>query len=164
MKLIIHDLSTREIERLNISLEAYQIISTDIKATYCQGCFGCWLKVPGKCVYKDKLQYIGALLAQSEEVIIISRNCYGGYSYGIKKILDRSIAGNTPIFTYRRRKIHHACRYKNRPNLTVYLYGDMSALEKQIATELVQANGVNMGCQNIKSFFLEDISELRGRL
>lgn len=164
IKIIIHDLSVEELEQIDFPPEKYMSISAEEKAVYCQGCFGCWLKSPGKCVYKDRFQYIGAVMAQSEEITVISRNCYGGYSHGIKQIFDRSIGGNLPFFTYRGGKIHHLNRYKNKPSFTVYMYGTMSAFEREIANELVQANGMNMGYQNIRTFFVEDVLQLKGVL
>lgn len=164
IKIVIHDLSVEELGQIDFPPEKYLLISVEEKAICCQGCFGCWLKLPGKCVYKDRLQYIGAVMAQSEEITVISRNCYGGYSYGIKQIFDRSIGGNLPFFTYRSGKLHHLNRYKNKPSFTVYMYGAMSAFERKIASELVQANSMNMGYQNTRIFFAENSLQLKGAL
>lgn len=164
LRIVIHDLSQDNLEQIDFPREKYLLISAEEKAGHCQGCFGCWLKSPGKCVYQDRLQYIGAVMAQSKEITVISQNCYGGYSHGIKQIIDRSIGVSLPLFTYRGGKIHHLNRYHNRPNFTVYMYGEMSDFEKQIASELVQANGINMGYQNIRCFFAETSSQLQGVL
>ncbi len=100
-------------------------------------------------------------MAQSEEVIVISRNCYGGYSPDVKKVFDRAISSSTPFFTYRDGKIYHVKRYKNSPVFTVYMYGEISDFEKQIAGELVRTNSVNMGRRDAKCHFADDISQLR---
>lgn len=160
-RIIIHDLIDDELLQLIPATEKCLMIGANTKAANCMGCFGCWLKTPGKCVFKDALQYIGAAMAQGKEIIVVSRNCYGGYSPGIKKVLDRSIASNLPFFTYRGGKIHHSCRYKIRPDFTVYFYGEMSDFEKQIASELVQANANNMGWRNVKLYFAEELTQLK---
>lgn len=159
-KMIIHDLTGDELSQLIPETEKYLIIDANIKAAHCKGCFGCWLKTPGKCVFKDRFQNIGAAMAQVETIFVISRNCYGGYSPGVKKVFDRSISASLPFFTYRGGRIHHFCRYKNKPSAVVYLYGKISDFEKQIASELVQVNSINMGWRDVKLLFAEGPSEL----
>lgn len=161
LKTIIHDLSDEAFKALRISAEDYLIVSAWEKALFCQGCFGCWLKTPGKCVCKDRLQYIGTVLANSETIVVISRCSYGGYSPEVKRVFDRAIAESLPFFTYRAWKIHHPSRYKNRPSLSVYFYGDISEEEKKIAGDLVHANSINMNCRDCKSAFVANANELR---
>lgn len=164
MKVLVHDLTDQEIKQLSIKQEDYYIIPANIKAAHCQGCFGCWGKSAGKCVYKDQLQYVSAVFAQCEEIIVISKNCYGCYSAGVKKIFDRCVADSVFLFTYRGKRMHHVGRYRNRPKFTVYMYGEMSDFEKQIASEFIKANGVNFNYQSVKSFFVKDYTMLRGEL
>ena len=160
-KLLIHDLTPEELKSLAIDTEGYRLIDANEKAAPCQGCFGCWLKTPGKCVYGDRLQDAGALLPQSEEIAVISSNYYGGYSPGVKRVFDRSIAGSLPLFVYRSGKVHHPRRYKVKPILRVYFYGDITETEKQIAAKLVQANAVNMDSRDVKCFFSETLSAIK---
>jgi multimeric flavodoxin WrbA len=158
-KIIIHDLASDDLHLLP-TVDNYFVIDASIKAANCIGCFGCWLKTPGLCVIKDTYQYLGAIIPQSREIVIVSQSCYGGYSPNIKRVLDRSIAASLPFFTYRGGKTHHIGRYKNRPDCTVFLYGKMSDFEKQIANELVKANGNNMAWQNVTLSFLDDVQQL----
>ena len=159
-KIVIHDLSADNLNLMPIA-DGYLTVDANTKAASCIGCFGCWLKTPGVCVIKDEFQYLGAIIPQCKEVFIVSQNCYGGYSPNIKKVLDRSIAASLPFFTYRGGKTHHISRYKNRPECTVFLYGQISDFEKQIANELVKANGINMAWQNATLSFLDDAQQLR---
>ena len=161
MKVIIHDLPQEEFDKLGFSPEEYKIVDAGRKAAYCQGCFGCWLKTPGKCVYKDSLEYMGARLATSEELTVISRCTYGGYSAGVKRVFDRSIAVSQPLFTYRAWRTHHVPRYQNRPRFCVYFYGAASDYEKEIARELVQSNAVNLNCSSGKCVFIESAGQLK---
>lgn len=162
MKVIIHDLKDEEFEKLNLKTQDYIIISARDKAAPCQGCFGCWFKSPGKCFMKDKLQNLGAALGESEEVIVISENCYGGYSEGVKRIFDRSISTSLPFFTYRNRRIHHCLRYKNKLlSFKVFFYGDIGEFERSIAKEFVEANGSNNGAKRSQVVFLSNVQELK---
>lgn len=159
---LIHDIEEeRVLQQISLAENWLVIPAKQIKAATCIGCFGCWLKTPGVCILPDILQNMGAILAQAERVAIISQNWYGGYSVYIKKVLDRSISSNLPLFTYRNKEIHHPMRYKNRVNFTSYFYGATNDFEKEIAQELVQANALNLGQKNAKAVFVEDITRLK---
>ncbi len=158
-KVIIHDLTAEDL-RLVPTADNHFVIDANTKAANCVGCFGCWLKTPGTCVLKDAFQNWGVIIPQCKEIVIVSQSCYGGYSPNIKKVLDRSIAGSLPFFTYRGGRIHHSLRYKNRPECRVFLYGEMSDFEKQIANELVKANGINSAWQNVTLTILDDAGQL----
>ncbi|MDD3921191.1 MAG: flavodoxin family protein [Eubacteriales bacterium] len=160
-KLLIHDLAEGELERLGVDTSGYYVIPANAKAAACKGCFGCWLKTPGKCVYQDQFQYLGATIAQCAQVTVISGNCYGGYSPVVKRCFDRGISSSLPFFTYRGGRIHHSLRYRGKPALTVYFYGDVNETERGIAAKLVKANGCNMGSTDTKCVFVGDLRELK---
>ncbi len=53
MNLMIHDLSKEEFNNLFHNLdENTHIISDTGNIKSCIGCFGCWIKTPGKCILK----------------------------------------------------------------------------------------------------------------
>ena len=67
MKLIITD-----IENFNIPVEGeYKIIKPDGNIHHCIGCFGCWVKTPGKCVIHDGYQETGVDMSKCTELIMI---------------------------------------------------------------------------------------------
>ena len=101
MKIIVHDLNEQDFSSLGITGDDIEVINADASYAPCVGCFHCWLKTPGFCKINDGLKNIGVLLGNSEEMVIISQNCYGGYSEPVKKVIDRSISTSLPFFTYR---------------------------------------------------------------
>lgn len=161
-KMIIHDLSEAEWSKLELDLENTIVIPADGKYAPCKGCFGCWLKTPGKCVMKDKLQNIATQIVSSDELIIISENCYGGYSSRVKNVIDRSIATSLPFFAFRNKQIHHARRYpKKQIDLVVYLYGDMTEKENKLAEKLITANGINAAYKSTKLHIVGKLENLK---
>ena len=145
--------------------EDWALIDARKKATFCKGCFGCWLKTPARCVMSDRLETVGSQLLQAERLTIVSKCCYGGFSPAVKKILDRCIPGVTPFFVTKRsnhgtKEQHHAPRYTNRMKLTVWFYGALDEEEKRIARELVCANGLNYWAEEIDVSFVDNPAEV----
>jgi len=164
MRLIVHDLKEEDFGALGVvasenakgaggSGDTQVIAAAAMKAAPCQGCFGCWLKLPGYCVLKDSLQHMGALFGRADEVVLISEAVYGGFSEPVKRVLDRSISISLPFFTYRGGKMRHMRRYKNKPRLTFVLYGDITESEKAVAQGIVDANKSNGGYEEAKLLF-----------
>lgn len=157
MNVVIHDLGEYFFQNLGDDLE---VINTKVKAAPCQGCFKCWTKNAGYCVYADAFQHSGAAVGNSENVVIISKICYGGYSVEVKCFLDRGISDCLPFLTFRNGKTYHANRYKIRRNLTVYFYGECSEFEKETAVEYVACHAVNMEADTHKIIFVERFEDI----
>lgn len=166
MKLFICDLESKHFERLIPDLpDDAKIILYDDNIHHCIGCFGCWIKTPGSCVIRDKYGDMGEYLSKSEEVIIISKCCYGGFSPFVKNILDRSISYMHPDFVIKNGEMHHKRRYKNIIDLHVYFYGEnIAEKEKQTAQKLLKANSINLDCNIGSISFFKSIEEMEGQI
>ena len=147
MKLILHDLTEEQLRISGIdslSEEFYQLIPCLEIDRYCIGCFGCWLKTPGRCVIKDRFQNMGETLAKVDGLILLSKATFGSYSSAVKNVLDRSISYVEPFFEIRNGEMHHKERYYKDLTISAVFYGDMSDGEKETAKSLVKANAVNL--------------------
>jgi multimeric flavodoxin WrbA len=161
MNLLIHDLNEQDFAFLKIVKNNFEVVSANDLSAPCIGCYHCWLKTPGICKINDGLKNIGSLMGNSEEIVLISRNCYGGYSEPVKKVIDRSISTSLPFFTYRSGKMRHRRRYNvDRKCLTVFLYGDFLETEKSIAQLIVEANQSNMGCHKANLHIIKHFNEI----
>ena len=113
---------------------------------HCMGCFGCFVKTPGKCVIPDACQEQGTKMAHCDEFIIVSECVYGGYSPDLKIQLDRILPYLHADFAIVDGEMHHAMRYDNDPMVRVYFYGsDISEREKDTAKRLLERNSKNLG-------------------
>lgn len=157
MNLLIHDLGDHSFQNLG---NDFEIVNTNIKAAPCQGCFQCWTKNAGYCVYADAFQHSGAAVGNSENVVIISKICYGGYSPAVKRFLDRGISDCLPFLTFRKGKTYHVNRYKIKRNLIVYFYGEYSEFERETAEEYVACHAVNMEADTHKIFFVKSFEDI----
>lgn len=161
MKVIIHDLSEGTAFSPKKPDKDSVVIHANNQYAPCRGCFQCWLKNAGFCTMKDSLQHIGALIGQSDPLIIVSRCCYGGYSSPVKAILDRAIGVSLPFFTWRGGQTHHISRYARRKLLRVCFYGECSELERETAREVVERNRLNLDYEKADVIFFETIGQLQ---
>ena len=122
----------------------YRLIKPQGKIHPCVGCFGCWVRMPGKCVIHDGYECTGVEMSRCSELILISRCCCGSPSPFVKTVLDRALSYLHPDFVIRRGEMHHKRRYRNVIALSAHLYGaDITEREKQTARKLLEANADN---------------------
>ena len=162
MKVIVHDLGVEYDEILERKCDA--VVSADGKYAPCQGCFGCWTKHPAQCHMKDKLEKVCRVIGRADELIIISKNCYGSYSPSVKNVLDRSIGSSTPLSTYRGRQMRHTLRYGKHDFFRVFTYGDITAEEEATFQFMAARNALNDGYRESQVIVLKSLNELEGML
>lgn len=140
MKLIITDL-----DDFNLPVQGgYKLVQPQGSIHPCTGCFGCWIKTPGKCVIHDGYEETGIDMSRCSELILISQCCYGSVSPFVKAVQDRAISYIHPDFTLRKGEMHHKRRYKNVLSLSAYFYGeDITDMEKNTAQDIIAANADN---------------------
>lgn len=168
MKLIIHDLSKEQCDLAGVnelSEKDYIIVDGNGNNHYCIGCFGCWLKTPGRCVIKDEYQEMGEKLSKVDELLIISKATFGSYSSIVKNVLDRSISYVLPYFTIRKGEMHHGERYHKNLQISAVFYGDdITETEKETSENLVKANAVNLNGTVGKVVFVNSVTDMKGVL
>lgn len=78
---------------INEKIEFISASGRNIKP--CYGCNGCTYKTYGKCVFRDDMDEILPVLIKGDIVIYTSPLIWGGFSYDVKKILDKNaLIGN----------------------------------------------------------------------
>ena len=146
MKMIVHDLEEALFDALfpDLAEDTLVIGPKGGKLLSCIGCFGCWVKQPGRCVLGDDYAHLGEQLGQAEQLLTISRIVYGGFSPFVKNILDRSLGYILPFFALRQGEMHHLPRYQHTLRWTVGGYGEgLTDGEQATFRRLVAANAVN---------------------
>jgi len=158
VKVIIHDLDSTYNSLIESRCD--RMVPADGNYAPCQGCFECWTKHPAECFMKDKLRQVCRIIGQSDEVVIITKNLYGGYSAAVKNVLDRSIGTSTPLSTYRGRQMHHTLRYGKHGLWKVVVYGDITDAEKDTFRYLAERNAINDGFERSEVVFIGNPEEL----
>ena len=150
MKLILSD------KPLNISIENNKIKYIDLsslKITNCVGCFGCWIKTPGKCVIRDDATKVYPYIAKSDTLLYVSHVKYGCYDTVMKTMLERAIPIQKAFIRIHNGETHHVQRAVAPKKATIIAYGSLSKEEKVIFKELVSRNAHNMNFESYNIIF-----------
>jgi len=124
-----------------VDLNYYYV--NNIEMNNCKGCFNCWRasKSQGRCINSDISEQIREELIESDVVYIVSNVRYGGYSYPIKKVLDRMIPLIPPLFEIAQGKIRKLDIFNSYPRFEVIGVSDrLTREQEQIFRLLIEKN------------------------
>ena len=117
----------------------------ELEIAPCMGCFGCWIKTPGECVIDDAGREVARNIVGSDLVVYLTPIQFGGYSYELKKALDRTIPIISPFFRKVKGEVHHKKRYGRYPNVAALGWNKRHMdHEDDIFEDLVRRNAINM--------------------
>lgn len=151
----------------NHGLESESIFLRDKHIAPCVGCFNCWLKTPGLCVVADDAREVSRAMIRSDLLIFFSPVTFGGYSWQLKKALDRSICLISPAFTKIGGEVHHKPRYPRYPRLLGIGVAQRNNPESaRIFCNLVTRNAINLQAPAHAAAVLHDDApaEIRAQL
>jgi len=127
----------------NWSVTALRLAELEIAP--CMGCFDCWVKTPGECVIDDAGREVARRIVDSDLVVYLTPIQFGGYSYELKKALDRTIPIISPFFRKVKGEVHHKKRYARYPNVAALGWSKRHVdHEDDIFENLVRRNAINM--------------------
>ena len=125
--------------------EVETLILENMEIKDCMGCFGCWIRTPGICVIDDEGRTVAERMMNSDLIIWITPVTFGGYSYHLKKAVDRLIPNIHPLFMKVNGETHHAKRYESYPRLVAIGTLESRDEEKEsVFRRLVARNAINM--------------------
>ncbi|MDR7855540.1 NAD(P)H-dependent oxidoreductase [Tissierella sp.] len=87
----------------NEEVEFISASERNIKPCYC--CDGCTYKTYGKCVVRDDMDQILPIIIKGDIVVYTSPLIWGGFSYDIKKILDKTALIGNRFYKTRNKEI-----------------------------------------------------------
>ena len=104
MNLLLTDKTLHEIRTTDV----YTCIDlSQMKISSCMGCFGCWIKTPGKCVIRDDAISVYPLIAQADSVIYVTRNEQYLYNrHSSEFTIMKHIMFNVPYYLKKRLLSH----------------------------------------------------------
>jgi hypothetical protein len=118
----------------------------DMKYSPCRGCFSCWVKNPGTCIFKDDGDVLCREVINSDMVILASPMIMGYPSALIKNALDRIIPLIHPYLEGVDNEAHHMKRYDSYPLLGLLLEKeeDTDDEDMKIVEEIFRRASINL--------------------
>ncbi len=103
------------------------------RINYCKGCFVCWTKTPGKCVYKDDMtkELLPAYL-ESDLCIMATPLFHFTVNAKLKTFIERTLPMAQPFFVLRNGVTSHPLRHEPPPVVVVSVAGfpEMSVFDQ----------------------------------
>lgn len=87
----------------------------DMDLNYCTGCWTCWVRTPGRCMFKDDAEQIYPEVVDADLMVYASPLVCGFVTSLLKTIQDRLIPLILPYITFVRGEMHHVKRYPSYP-------------------------------------------------
>jgi len=109
-------------ENLSDEHEVSMFTIRDMEINYCRGCFGCWVKTPGKCVFRDGMDDILSKYPNTDFLIFATPIKTGFMTSLTKKTMDRMIPVVLPYIELFENECHHPKRYDNNPVLGILVF------------------------------------------
>jgi multimeric flavodoxin WrbA len=138
----VKDLST-ELKRQGNTIHSFTLRENRIIP--CTGCWGCWVKTPGECLFQEDTREIRDKTIHSDWVIFLSPLIMGFTSALMKKVQDKMIPLLHPYIELVENECHHEKRYDKYPRVGL-IYArekDSDAEDIQIVHDIYQRFALN---------------------
>lgn len=125
--------------------EVERLALRDLDIRYCNGCWDCWMKTPGRCVHNDDMGIVYRSLLASDLLIMVSPLIAGFPSSLLKKAQDRLVPLVLPYLQIEAGEFHHRARYAHYPLLGLLLEkeADTDSEDLQIASDFLKRFALN---------------------
>ncbi len=129
---------------------------------YCTGCWSCWLKTPGRCMFRDDMEQILPRVLTADFVIYATPLAMGFVHSSLKKTMDRMIPLVLPYIGIYHGECHHYLRYPKSPAMGVLVEKeeDTDAADLEIVTRTFQRLSLNFRSRFIFSETTETPQEV----
>ncbi len=132
---------------------------------HCTGCWSCWVKTPGECIFEDDSKEIREKYIQSDLVVFASPLILGFVSSGMKLLMDKCIPLLHPYIEIVEKEAHHRKRYPKYPLIgLVYEDPENDPEDVEITRDIFQRFALNFRselafCLSIESDLSEVMNE-----
>lgn len=125
---------------------AEELVLHEMKYSPCRGCFSCWVKTPGQCVFRDDGDIICREVLHSDFMLLASPVVMGYPSAFVKNALDRIIPLIHPYLEDIDGEVHHMKRYEKYPVMGLLLEkaGDTDDEDLNIINDIFSRAALNL--------------------
>lgn len=97
------------------------VYAVDLNVNDCLGCFSCWKKTPGRCVFDDDMPALLEKMRGVEIMVWATPLYHFGMTARLKKVMERTLPLLKPYIVRRGEHYTHPPRYDNLPARTLLL-------------------------------------------
>lgn len=121
------------------------ILLRDLPLKYCTGCWGCWVKTPGKCQSDSASQEMDEAIINSDFLLWAAPLKMGYPSELLKMAMDKHLPLIHPYMEVAQFEAHHLKRYAKYPRIGLVVEKEASTdeLDLKIVTHLFQRTALN---------------------
>jgi multimeric flavodoxin WrbA len=121
------------------------ILLRELPLKYCTGCWGCWVKTPGKCQSDLASQEMDEAIINSDYLLWAAPLKMGYPSELLKMAMDKHLPLIHPYMVVDQFEAHHQKRYKKYPRIGLLVEKELSTdeLDLKIVTQLFQRTALN---------------------
>lgn len=101
----------------------------------CIGCWSCWVKTPGRCVFSDQMNAIYPAIMASDRVLLMLPVEQGFVSGVAKTFIDRLIPLYHPYIDLHRGEMMHRARYEKYPEFEFFVEASLLTPEQEAVVE-----------------------------
>lgn len=125
---------------------------------WCAGCWGCWVRTPGRCVNEDGSREVCRAWVSSDLVLLASPLKMGFVTALLKAALDKIIPVALPYVVIHKGETRHRPRYDTTPKLAALLEKEEStdAEDLGIVEGIFRRNALNFRTGHRFTRFLSD--------
>lgn len=149
------------LQSLNANISWYN--AEQLQFTPCTGCFGCWVKTPGRCVFHDDLEPVLGNIIAADILLVVAPVYDGFFPAIIKKCFDRMIPLLHPYLEIVNKEVHHRKRYQHYPELALII--DLDDFDEEVRTLMnhwAERIVINMRSRLRALFSFSEVLELDG--
>jgi len=143
------------------------ILLRELPLKYCTGCWGCWVKTPGKCQSDSASQEMDEAIINSDFLLWAAPLKMGYPAELLKMAMDKHLPLIHPYMVVDQFEAHHQKRYTKYPRIGLLIEKELStdALDLKIVTQLFQRTALNFKSRLYFSLTNETPAiELAGRI
>ncbi|MGL5677739.1 MAG: hypothetical protein ACRDDX_15185 [Cellulosilyticaceae bacterium] len=117
---------------------SYSIDLEEIPFKPCCGCWSCWLKTPGRCIYKELDTFYHEYITADQAIYFVKVK-KGFVSSRLKALFDRMSPLYLPYVSVKTDECMHVPRYDHYPDVKFYYEGEFETdNEKEIFEAYIQ--------------------------
>lgn len=123
---------------------------------YCTGCYTCWTKTPGVCIFKDDMRGLLVKYRKADLVVFVSPLYFFSVSAKLKVFLDRLLPILQPYMKHNEEYTYHPPRHKEDPDQGFIIFSAGGFPDIKHNFDGVSAIMRNMGSHFSKSFLMAE--------